>query len=120
MIETAAALYKFWSGFDLPAATVMTVPEEWDVPYITYSLVESEPLYPTSHYAQVWFRSTDNAAMLEKVDEIKAAIGEGIRLACTDGYVVIRPQTPFSQIMIDQNKENRYAYLNMQINCYHE
>lgn len=120
MINTARALYGFWSGFDLPAATTMTVPEEWEPPYITYSLVESEPLQPATHYAQVWYRDTGNAAMLAKVDEIKAAIGDGVRMKCDGGYVVLRPSTPFVQIMTDQAPENRYAYLNMQINCYHE
>lgn len=120
MIDTASALYQFWSGFGIPAATVGTVPDEWELPYITYSLVESEPLEPTSHYAQVWYRDTGNAAMLEKVDEIKAAIGTGVVIECEEGFVVIRPASPFVQLMVDMNPENRYAYINMQINCYHK
>lgn len=120
MMNTARALYDFWSGFGLPAATVGTVPDGWQLPYITYSLVESEPLAPTTHYAQVWYRDTCNAAMLAKVDEIKAAIGDGVVLDCEGGCVVIRPATPFVQLMVDENPENRYAYINMQLNCYHE
>lgn len=120
MMNTARALYDFWSGFGLPAATVGTAPDGWQLPYITYSLVESEPLAPTTHYAQVWYRDTGNAAMLAKVDEIKAAIGDGVVLDCEGGCVVIRPATPFVQLMVDENPENRYAYINMQLNCYHE
>ena len=120
MINTAQALQEFWSGFGLPAATVWTVPDDWEPPYITYSLVESEPTEPVSGYAQVWYRDTGNAAMLAKVDEIKAAIGTGTRLKCDGGYVVLRPSTPYVQLMSDEDPTKRYAYINLQINCYHQ
>lgn len=119
MINTAQALYSFWSGFDLPAYTTMTVPDDAVIPYITYSLVESEPLNGATHYACIWYRATDNAALLETVDRVKDAIGTGCRIPCEGGYVVIRPATPFAQLMVDADPENRYAYINMQINCYH-
>lgn len=120
MINTAQALYEFYSGFGLPAYTTSTVPDEAQLPYITYSLVESEPLAPATHYAQVWYRDTGNAAILGKVDEIKAAIGDGVRITCDGGYVVIRPGTPFVQLQTDEDPEIRYAYINTQINCYHK
>jgi len=120
MINTAQALYKFWSGFGLPAYTVSTVPDDVTLPYITYSLTETEPLTPESHYAQIWYRDTSNAALLSKVDEVKEAIGEGIILECDGGYVVIRPSSPLVQLMTDENPENRYAYFNLQLNCYHK
>ena len=119
MINTAQALYEFWSGFDLPAFTTMTVPDDAKVPYITYSLVESEPLESATHYAQVFYRATDNAALLNKVDQIKEAIGQGVNLPCTGGLVTIRPASPYVQIMTDAAPENRYAYINLQINSYH-
>lgn len=119
MINTARALYEFWSGFELPAYTVGTVPDEAQLPYITYSLSETEPLESSTHYAQVWYRDTSNSALLAKVDEIKAALGDGVRIACDGGYVVLRPSNPLVQLMVDANPENRYAYINLQINCYH-
>ena len=119
MINTAQALYAFWSSFGLPAYTTTTVPDEAQLPYITYSLVESEPLRPATHYAPVFYRDTGNAALLAKVDQIKAAIGDGIEIPCTGGIVCIRPDSPFAQIMVDAVPENRYAYINLQINCYH-
>lgn len=120
MINTAQTLYQFWSSFGLPAYTVGTVPDEQQLPYITYSLVETEPLEPSTHYAQVWYRSTSNNALLAKVDEIKAVIGkEGVMLPCEGGLVSIRPASPFVQLMTDAQPEQRYAYINMQINCYH-
>ena len=119
MINTAQALYEFWSGFGLPAYTVNTVPDEATMPYITYSLVETEPLESATHYAQVWYRSTSNRALMQKVDEIRTVVGSGVKIGCDGGYVVLWPTTPFAQLMVDVDPENRSAYLNFQINCYH-
>ena len=117
MTNTAQALYQFWSSFGLPAFTVGTVPDEAEVPYITYSLVETEPLQPLTHYAQVWYRSTSNAALLAKTDEIMAVLKPGVSIPCTGGYVSLRGATV--SLVTDMNPENRYAYINMQINCFH-
>lgn len=120
MTDTAQALFGFWSGFGIPAYTTDTVPDEAQLPYITYSLVETEPLVNATHYAQVWYRDTGNAAILAKVDGIKEAIGDGIRLECDGGYVVLRPSTPYVQIQTSEDPAVRHAYINLQINCYHE
>lgn len=117
MINTAQALYQFWSSFGLPAYTVGTVPDEAQIPYITYSLVETEPLEPLTHYAQVWYRTTSNAALLAKTDEIMAVLKNGVRIPCDGGSVALRGATV--NLMTDMNPENRYAYINTQINCYH-
>lgn len=119
MTNTAMALYGFWSGFDLPAYGVGTVPDEAELPYITYSIVETEPLQPGTHYAQVWYRDTGNAALLATVDKIKAAIGAGVSIPCEGGYVALRPASPYVQLNVDADPANRYAYINLQINCYH-
>lgn len=126
MINTAQALNEFWRGFGLPAYMVNTVPDEQpdgtptSPPYITYSIVETEPLEPATHYAQVFYRGTALAGLLSKVDEIKEAIGNGAIIKCNGGYVVLRPASPFIQLMIDADPDVRYAYINLQINCYHE
>lgn len=119
MMNTGKALYEFWSSFGLPAYTVGTIPDGVDVPYITYSLVETEPLESATHYAQVWYRSTSNLALLQKVDEIKSTVKNGAKITCDGGYVMLRPANPYVQLMVDANPENRYAYMNFQINCYH-
>lgn len=120
MINTAKALYEFWSGFGLPAYQTDSVPDNAVMPYITYSLVETEPLESASHYAQVWYRDTSNAALLAKVDVIKEIISNGVRIDCNGGCVVIRPSSPLVQFMVDADPANRYAYFNLQLNCYHK
>lgn len=119
MIDTAQALNEFWSGFGLPAYMVNTVPDDAVMPYITYSIAETEPLEASTHYAQVFYRSASNRELFAKVDEIKNAIGNGVRIDCVGGYVVIRPASPFIQITVDADPANRFAYISMQLNCYH-
>lgn len=125
MINTAQALNEFWNGFGIPAYMVNTVPDEQpdgkptEPPYITYSIVETEPLEAATHYAQVFYRGAALAALLSKVDEIKEAIGTGAIIKCNGGYVVLRPASPFVQLMIDADPDVRYAYINLQVNCYH-
>lgn len=117
MINTAQALYQFWSSYGLDAYTVGTVPDKAQLPYITYSLVETEPLEPLTCYAQIWYRSTSNAALLAKTDEVMADLKKGVLIPCEGGSVAMRGATV--TLMTDINPENRYAYINMQINCYH-
>lgn len=119
MINTAKALYEFWSGFGIPAYTIGTVPDDEILPYITYSLSESEPLEPASHYAQLWYRTISNSALLEKVDVVKETLGNGVIINCDGGYVSIRPSSPLVQLMVAEDPEVRCAYINLQINCYH-
>ena len=121
MMNTARALYEFWSGFGLPAYTVNTIPDEADPPYITYSLVEIESLEAGTHYAQIFYRATSNEALLRKTDEVLNVLGsKGCSIPCEGGSVVLRPANPKVQWMTDENPEIRYAYINMQINCYHD
>ena len=120
MTQTAKALYSFYSSFGIPAYTETTVPDDAELPYITYSLPETEPLEPASHNAQIWYYGTSNADLLAKADAIKAAIGTGKLLRCEGGgYVCLRPQTPLMQLMVEQDPEIRRIRMMLQINCYH-
>lgn len=119
MISTATALYRFLSGFDIPAYNANTVPDEADVAYLTYPLTEPEWNTPGTFYVTVYYRNqTSNLAAMQKADEIVHAIGEGIRLPCTGGYVVLWPQSPVIQALPPDN-DIRGAYINLQINAYH-
>jgi len=120
MTNTALALNRFWNSFTMNAYTNDTLPEGQDLPYILYSLVETDPLDSKTHYAQVFYRTTSNAELLAKVDEILAVFhnsGNCVRLDCDGGYVVLR--NPTVELMTDKVPEIRYAYINMTINCYH-
>lgn len=117
MTSTAAALYKFYSGFGLPAYEVNTVPDDVTLPYITYLYQEPHYNNAASHYAQVFMRTNSNTELMDKAGEIVRAIGEGIVL---ENGVVIRPSTPLVQILHDaSNPDIRMAYINLQLNALH-
>ena len=117
MIQVATALKTFFSGFGLPAYEANTVPEDVQIPYITYSLAEPEWDQKASMYVQVWDRSRSNTLILQKADQITAEIGTGLTLELNDGYLVIWPESPLIQVNVDG--DFRAAYINLSINAYH-
>ena len=117
MYAAAAALKTFFSGFDLPAYTVDSVPDDVQLPYIAYSVSSPEWDQKASMYAQVWDRTKSNTRIIRVADQITAAIGTGVTIPTNDGYLVIWPETPLIQILVDG--DFRSAYINLSINNYH-
>ena len=119
MIATAKALQAFFSGFGIPAYNENTIPDDAELPYITYPLREPEWNQKTTFYAIVYYRSADsNLPSLTKADEIVREIGGGIELTIDGGYIVLWPETPRVQAM-PPNGDVRPAYINLSINAYH-
>ena len=119
MISTAKALYGFFSGFDIPAYAENTVPDDAALPYLTYPLYDPEWRTKHSFYVQVYYRhKTSNYESLAKADEIVAAIGDGVRIPCDGGMLVIWPENPLIQAKPPDN-DVRAAYINLSINAYH-
>ena len=116
MLNTAATLKTFFSGFDLPAYTLQSVPDEVELPYITYPLTEPEWDEQASFYCQVWYPKNRLADLLAKADQIVAAISEGVKFQQQGGYVVIYPSTPLVQILTEDDTQR--AYINLSINAY--
>lgn len=117
MYQAAAALKTFFSGFGLPAYQESTVPEDVQLPYISYSISSPEWNQKASMYVQVWDRSTSNIGIIRTADQITQAIGGEKRIPLDGGYLVIWPETPLIQIQADG--DFRYAYINLSINAYH-
>ena len=117
MRETAKALKTFVGGFDLPAYTTETVPQDVELPYLTYPLSQPEWNQKASFYIQGWYRDTSYTEMLEKADQIAKAIGQGKTITTDHGFLVIYPESPLIQILVDG--DIRSFYLNLSINSYH-
>ena len=116
MRTTAAALKSYLSGFGIPAYTIESVPTDVQLPYLTYPLNVPEWREKATFYIQIWYRTRSNTPVLTKADEILADIGEGKIIQAEDGYVVIWPDTPAIQLIVDG--DTRSAYLNLTINAY--
>lgn len=119
MIQTAEALKTFFSGFGIPAYLSGNIPDNVTMPYITYDLIEPEPLTVAQFNASVWYKSTGTTEISTKADEIKAAIGDGIGIKTNSGVIHIFRDSgvPFIQIMNDPNRETKRALLSMLIHC---
>lgn len=119
MTETAMALYRFFSGFGIPAYISDNIPDNVTMPYITYDLIEPEPMSTAMLNASVWYRDTGTEAVNAKVDEIRAAIGRGVPLKTSHGaiYLYMATNSRFSQIMNDPNRETKRAYLTVTMLC---
>ena len=117
MYKAAEALKTFFSGFGLPAYQVGSVPDEVELPYIAYSLNVPEWNQKATMYAQVWDRTRSNAGIIRMADQITQAIGvDGKQIPFDGGYLVLWPESPLIQIMVDG--DFRAAYLNLSVNSY--
>ena len=117
MRQTAKTLKQFVGGFGLPAYATETVPKDIPLPYLTYPLKEPEWNQKTTFYIQGWYRTTDYTEMLAKADEIVREVGNGITISDDSGYIVIYPETPLCQIIVDG--DIRSFYINLSLNAYH-
>lgn len=117
MMSTAQALSQWLSQFGLPVYLFADVPDDAVVPYITIPLNEPEWDKKASFYIQPWYRSTSNLDLINKADEITAAIGRGVVIDCTGGHIAIWPETPLTQLMVDG--DFRSVYISLSINAYH-
>lgn len=118
MIDTARALYSFYSQFGMPAYTVNNIPDDAELPYVTYSYNDADWDTPMTHYAQVYMRTNSNIKLLSIADQIKDAIGTGKAIPCGDGYIVLHYEN--AQILVDTDDGVRSVYISMQIDCLHQ
>jgi hypothetical protein len=117
MTQTAKAIKTFASGFGLPAYSTDTVPDDVSLPYITFPLTEPEWNQKATWYLQGWYRTHSNTELFAKADEILREIGSGLIIGMEGGYLVIYPETPLVQLMVDG--DTRSFYINLSINAYH-
>ena len=125
MLNTAKALYDFYSSFNLPAYTTENVPDTVDLPYLVYRFVDTDWETPISHYCIIYMRTRSNEPLLSKADEIKTAIGTGLRLPCLNGCLYLHylnaeiMSEVTSGASVEQVAEIRSVYINLQLDILH-
>ena len=117
MKETSKGLYEFWTSFDIPAYVESSVPDDAELPYITYELRKPSWRGYTSYVVRVWYRDTSFDAISEKVGEISDAIGEGKRLKVDGGFIWLFKDDNFAQLQPTEQEDTnlKVAYLSMVI-----
>lgn len=115
-IDKSQAIQAFWESFDIPAYDENTVPDDAQMPYITYNVVTNAVDSVTLLTASVWYRSSSWVDISKKVDEIAAKLAsKGFYSAPLDNGVVWMVQgSPFAQRMSDPEDDMiRRYYLNV-------
>lgn len=115
-MDKSQALQSFWESFELPAYDETTVPDDAQMPYITYSVTTDSLDNIINMYASLWYRSNTWKDISIKTDEISKAIVNmnppAIKL--DNGRLYIAKGSPFAQRMIDEDDAIRRMYLNIQ------
>ena len=119
MIDTAKALYQFWSSFDLPAYVENDVPDWAKLPYITYEVAKPDGLEQIPYFARVWYRSSSYVEIATNADEIEARIKGGCSIPFEDGCMVLYKESAFIQFQsFEDDDDVKVAYLSMLLNVY--
>lgn len=110
------AVQSFWESFNLPAIDENSATDrsKLKMPYITYSAptgrIDDQILFTAS----LWYRSSSWKDISRKADEIAQAVGDGIRVKrLNNGYLWLKPGTPFSQRMKDDDPQIRRVLINI-------
>lgn len=99
-MDKAQSLNSFWNSFGIPAYDENTVPEEIEMPYITYEISTDSLGNTLSLAASLWYRTTSWTAINQKADEIaKDLETERLPIQIDNGYVWIKKGSPFAQRM---------------------
>lgn len=115
-MDKAQALQQFWGSFELPAYDANTVPDDADLPRITYEVVEDAIDSPVQINASLWYRGTSWAEIEQKTMEVATFIGRGGEVIKIDGgYAWIKRGEPFAQRMSDEDDTIRRMYLTTEV-----
>ena len=112
-----AAVYRFLSGFGVPAYASTSVPDQAEFPYLTYTLVVGEwGDGGVSMQVDLWYRTESEAVPNAKVREISRHIGiGGTTVPCDDGMLWIRRGSPWAQAVdiAEEDDEVKRRYINL-------
>lgn len=115
-MDKAQALHSFWSSFNLPAYDQLTVPDNAQMPYITYVGVVDKIGSPVALTGSIWYRSSSWKDISEKADEISERInryGHSV-VPFDNGYLYLTGGNPFAQRMSDDTDNMiRRIYINI-------
>lgn len=110
------ALHTFWSGFDVPAYDQYTVPDDAELPYITYEVITDNFGAQNVLTASIWDRSTSWGKVTGILEKIANLVGYGGHTVRYDnGLLWIKRATPFSQRMDDEDDSIRRIVINVEV-----
>lgn len=115
MTTKSAAIHAFFNSFGIPAYPVTSVPEDAEMPYITYTLsLGAWGDGEQSISVDVWYRTDSEAAPNAMVEAISQGLGLGGKvLACDSGLIWLKRGTPFAQTVQDEDNSVKRRLVNV-------
>jgi hypothetical protein len=117
-MDKSQALDEFWNSFEWKAYDEGTVPDDAEMPRITYNVVLDSLGNSVMMNASLWDRSTSWTQITQKADEISQAIETMYppAIALDDGRMYITKGSPFAQRMQEPSDDMiRRIYLNIDV-----
>jgi hypothetical protein len=106
------ALDAFWNSFGIPAYDQNSIPDNTQMPYITYEATVANFDKPVMLNASLWYRQTSWKNISDKADQIAKYIGYCYKSIPFDGgYLIMYLGTPFAQRMSDVDDTVKRIYL---------
>lgn len=116
MTTKAGAIYNFLSGFGIPAYPSTSVPDDAQLPYITYDFIDGAYGDVVHMLVNMWFRTFSEKVPNDKVQELSDAIGaNGVMLTCDQGAMRVYRGTPFAQVARDPDDTIKRRYINIDV-----
>lgn len=114
------ALSAFFSGFDIPAYPEDFIPENAALPYLTVlPVVPADWNSQSTFHARLWYPSnTGKRPIIQKTDQIRAALGDGLAIQCEGGAILLCAGTPWAQSMDNPAENYLCQYLNFDVTSY--
>lgn len=114
MADKWQALQNFWSSFDIPAYDENSVPDDAQMPYITYAAEISSFENVLLLTGSVWYRSTRWAEASQKAEEIARSLASyRLEDVNEDEYLFLTQGNPFAQRMKDEDDTVKRIYINI-------
>lgn len=116
-MDKVQALVNFWNGFSLKAYDATSVPDDAQLPYITYEISTDNFGQQLSQTASLWYRSSSWKEIQQKEMEIADYISRGgLMIAYTNGAIWLRKGTPWALRLAGEGDEYvRRIVLNVEV-----
>lgn len=111
------AYQSFWESFGIPAYDETSVPDDAELPYITYESATDDLGHTLGLTTSIWYRSTSWKEITAKKDEIESAISRGgVQVPYDGASFWIAKANPWCQRMADESSDMiRRLVLNVQV-----
>lgn len=116
-MDKQQAYYSLWSRFGIPAYDENRIPEEAELPYITYQVILDDLDGPINPMATLWYRDTSWTRIDAKLAEMSRYIDDMDTIPLNEGgYMYVTKGTSWARRTSDPDDKTVIGYrLNLQV-----